>query len=520
MTSIVATFGAENEDPEIVPVAIEGVPVGDTTVGHRFHAPDPIRVRRLDDYAPSLMRAKVIVDMDRRRDNILEAAKNAVFALGLELVDDPGLLEEVAGLVEWPVVLVGHFDEETLSLPEEVIRLTIRVNQKYFVTRDASTGQLSNAFVLAANIEASDGGAAIIAGNERVVRARLADARFFWEQDLKTSLEEHLATLGNVTFHDRLGSQLDRVDRIEALAKLIAPKVGADVALAGRAARLAKADLATGMVGEFPELQGYMGRRYATAQGEDDAVAAAIEGHYAPVGPSDAVPEGKVAIAVALADKLDQLMFLWAAGEKPTGSGDAFGLRRAALGIIRIILEHKLRLPLRDAHGEGLIRDAWGVHGGSELVESLRPQEPTDSSAEDRLARAHHFGEGADQRAFLVDRFVVQQRDAGVPAEVVRAILPTLASIDLVDITNRIAALDRLPRLRRRGDADGRLPPRHQHFARRGEEGRSGLRGRGRRRGAGGGGGEGAGGGGCRGCGQRFGSTLGRELRGGDGGAC
>ncbi|GAB5374859.1 MAG: glycine--tRNA ligase subunit beta [Acuticoccus sp.] len=441
LTSICATFGPDNEDPEIVPVALPDLPVGDATVGHRFHAPEPIRVRRLDDYQPALERARVVIDLDRRKELIADSARNAVFALGLELVEDAGLLEEVAGLVEWPVVLVGRFEAAALELPDEVIRLTIRENQKCFVTRDPATGGLSNAFVLTANLEASDGGKAIIDGNERVVRARLADARFFFEQDIKVPLEGHLEALKAVTYHERLGSQWARMERITALAGLIAGRLGADAALAERAARLAKADLATLMVGEFPELQGYMGRRYAEVQDEPAEVAAAIEAHYAPLGPSDAVPSAPVSLAVALADKLDQLMWLWAAGEKPTGSGDAFGLRRAALGIIRIILDNGLRLPLRDADGEGLLRDAWGRHAGSAAFEALRVAAPGEPTTPEDIAANAAFGEGEAPQQFLLDRFVVQQRDQGVPVEVVRAILPVLDSVDLIDITNRIAAL-------------------------------------------------------------------------------
>ncbi|MBJ3774126.1 glycine--tRNA ligase subunit beta [Acuticoccus mangrovi] len=419
LSSIVATFGAENEDPEIVPVKLPGVPVGDTTVGHRFHAPGSIRIRRLDDYKTSLEKAKVIVDLDRRRDQIIHDARDKVFALGLELVEDEGLLEEVAGLVEWPVVLVGRFEESALSLPEEVIRLTIRENQKCFVTREAATGRLANAFVLTANIEASDGGKAIVAGNERVVRARLADARFFWEQDLKLTLAEHAKKLASVTFHEKLGSQAERVERIASLARHLAPAVGADPDTAETAARLAKADLVTGMVGEFPELQGYMGRRYAEVEGLDAEVAAAIEEHYQPLGPADEVPQGAVSVAVALADKLDSLVSLWAAGEKPTGSGDAFGLRRAALGIIRLILTHGARLKLKGG-AEAMLPRAAAPWAGSAVAETA----DTDAIAD-----------------FLLDRFVVQQREAGVSADTVRAIIPVLAVIDLVDIVNRIEAL-------------------------------------------------------------------------------
>jgi glycyl-tRNA synthetase beta chain len=354
LVSIVATFGAENEDPDVVPVRV-GVPVGQTTVGHRFMAPGPITVRRLDDYGPALERAKVVVDFDRRRDMILHDARDRAFALGLELVEDDALLDEVAGLVEWPVVLVGRFDERALELPDEVIRLTIRQNQKCFVTRDPATGRLANAFILTANLEAPDGGAAIVAGNERVIRARLADARFFWETDLRVPLEEHAKKLAGVTFHEKLGSQAERVERIAALAREIAPAVGADPDVAERAARLAKADLATGMVGEFPELQGYIGRRYAEAEGLPAEIAAAIEEHYRPLGPGDAMPSAPVPMAVALADKIDQIAALWLAGEKPTGSGDPFALRRAALGIKRIVLANHLSLDLLSAFARALV---------------------------------------------------------------------------------------------------------------------------------------------------------------------
>ncbi len=332
LTSIVATFGAENEDPDIVPVPLADVPVGDTTVGHRVHAPEPIRVRRLGDYRASLERAHVVVDLDRRRDQILHDARDKVFALGLELVEDEALLEEVAGLVEWPVVLVGRFDEASLALPDEVIRLTIRENQKCFVTRDPATGGLATAFVLTANLDAADGGAAIVAGNERVVRARLADARFFWEQDRRLTLDEHARQLASVTFHEKLGSQADRVERIAALARRIAPAVGADPDVAERAARLAKADLVTQMVGEFPELQGYMGRRYAEEEGLPADVAAAIEEHYAPQGPGDAVPRAPTSVAVALADKFDQLSRSGppASSRRVRGTPSAFGVRRSA----------------------------------------------------------------------------------------------------------------------------------------------------------------------------------------------
>ena len=300
-----------------------------------------------------------MLDADRRKEMILADARNQALALGLELIEDEALLEEVAGLVEWPVVLIGSFDEAFLEIPPEVIRATIRANQKCFVLNRAVTvtneiarriaarqRSLANRFVLVANIEASDGGKAIVAGNERVIRARLSDARYFWDTDLKTPLDDRLPKLDAIVFHEKLGTQGERVKRLRRLAREIAPLVPADGDLAERAAMLAKADLVTEMVGEFPELQGLMGRYYAAAAGEDLSVATAIEDHYRPVGPSDRVPADPVAIAVALADKLDTLVGFWAVDEKPTGSKDPYALRRAALGVIRLILQHGIRLRL------------------------------------------------------------------------------------------------------------------------------------------------------------------------------
>jgi glycyl-tRNA synthetase beta chain len=342
--SIVATFGPETEDPDIVAFAIDGIAAGDETRGHRFMAPQPFKVRRLEDYAAKLEKAKVVLDPERRRQIILADAKNLAFAQGYELVEDEGLLAEVAGLVEWPVVLMGLFDEAFLAIPPEVIRTTIRNNQKCFVLRDPKTGQLANKFILVANIEAEDGGKEIVAGNERVIRARLSDAKFFYETDLKTRLEDRLSKFKDIVFHDKLGTQAARIDRIEKLAAELAPIVGADVEKVKRAARLAKADLLTEVVGEFPELQGLMGKYYARAQGEDVSVAAASEEHYKPLGPGDRVPTDPVSISVALADKIDTLVGFWAIDEKPTGSKDPYALRRSALGVIRLILENNIRL--------------------------------------------------------------------------------------------------------------------------------------------------------------------------------
>ena len=325
--SIVATFGPETEEPEIVPFAVEGIAAGDTTQGHRFLAPAPFKVKRLDDYMAKLEKAKVVLDPARRQEIILADAKNLAFAQGFELVEDAGLLAEVAGLVEWPVVLMGSFEETFLAIPAEVIRATIRTNQKCFVVRDPRTAELVNKFILVSNIEASDGGKAIVAGNERVIRARLSDAKFFYETDLKTKLEDRLPKFKQIVFHEKLGTQAERIDRIERLAAELAPLVGADVEKTKRAARLAKADLLTEVVGEFPEVQGLMGRYYAEAQGEDEAVAHAIEDHYKPKGPDDLVPAEPVSIAVALADKIDMLVGFWAIDEKPTGSKDPYALR-------------------------------------------------------------------------------------------------------------------------------------------------------------------------------------------------
>ncbi|QVQ37391.1 glycine--tRNA ligase subunit beta [Pseudochrobactrum algeriensis] len=370
LQSIICLFGPETEETVVVDFEVGGVRSGNTTQGHRFMSDgQPITVRRFDDYVEKLEKAHVVLDAERRKEIILTDARNLSFASGLELVEDEGLLEEVSGLVEWPVVLMGEFEEEFLSIPPEVIRLTIRANQKCFVTRNqGETDALSNKFILISNIAARDGGKEIAFGNGKVVRARLSDALYFWHTDqadmpdmdkLKASaskfaldlakpLDQRMARLDalNVTFHAKLGTQGARVARIKALAEAIAPLVGADVALTARAAVLAKADLQTEVVGEFPELQGAMGHKYALLQGEDAAVAKALEDHYKPQGPSDRVPRDPVSVAVALADKIDTLVGFWAIDEKPTGSKDPYALRRAALGVIRLVLENDLRINL------------------------------------------------------------------------------------------------------------------------------------------------------------------------------
>src|SRR3954469_13799985 len=418
--SIVATFGMETEEPEVVRFAIDGTEAGQTTYGHRFMAPAAISVRRFEDYETKLAAAKVVLDPARRKDVILADAKQLAFAQGFELVEDQVLLDEVAGLVEWPVGLMGSFDEEFLSIPGEVTRATIRNNQKCFVVSDPKTGKLTNKFILTANIEASDGGKAIIAGNERVIRARLSDAKFFYETDLKTKLEARLPKFENIVFHEKLGTQGERIARIERLAAEIAPLVGADVEKTKRAAHLAKADLLTEVVGEFPELQGLMGKYYALAQGEDASVAAASEEHYKPQGPADRVPTDPVSVAVALADKIDTLVGFWAIDEKPTGSKDPYALRRAALGVIRLIVENTMRLPISKIAAAGI--------GG--LLET---------GTKEALIDSHKVP--SDLLAFFGDRLKVQLRDQGARHDLVDAVFSLGGQDDLLMVVRRVEAL-------------------------------------------------------------------------------
>ena len=339
--SILCTF-----DGELVPFSFAGVSSGLHTMGHRFLSSGKIEAKRFEDYEQKLRAAHVILDAEERAAIIFEGIKQAAFVHGLEMIPDEGLLAEVSGLAEYPVVLIGRIEDQFMDVPAEILQTSMRTHQKYFSLRDPKTQQMANRFALVANMIATDGGKEIVAGNERVLRARLSDAKFFWDEDRKHTLESRVEKLKGIVFHAKLGTQFERVERIEKLAGEIAAKIGADVEKAKRAARLAKADLTTGVVGEFPELQGAMGRYYALHDKEDVAVADAARDHYKPVGPSDAVPSDKVAIAVALADKLDALTGFFAAGEKPTGSGDPFALRRAALGVIRILLENKLRFSL------------------------------------------------------------------------------------------------------------------------------------------------------------------------------
>jgi glycyl-tRNA synthetase beta chain len=459
--SIVATFGPETEEPEIVPFAVGGIAAGNETRGHRFLAPAPFTVRRFADYAQKLDKAKVVLDAERRRDIILTEAKQLAFAQGLELIEDDGLLAEVAGLVEWPVVLMGSFDEKFLRIPQEVIRATIRNNQKCFVLRDAAHAKLVDKFILVSNLEAEDGGKAIVAGNERVIRARLSDAKFFYETDLKTRLEDRLPKFKDIIFHEKLGTQAERIERIERLAGELAPLVGADVEKTRRAALLCKADLLTEVVGEFPELQGLMGRYYAEAQDEDEAVAHASEDHYKPRGPDDLVPSDPVSVAVALGDKIDTLVGFWAIDEKPSGSKDPFALRRAALGVIRIILDNTLRIPLwKTFRDRGIVlRNHWAdkqinemssvltslpseIRGTSEVVE-LAKKYPKSEKVVEFWAKAFwdSTGDADNILSFFVERLRVHLRDQGARHDLVDSVFALRNQDDLVSIVRRVEAL-------------------------------------------------------------------------------
>jgi len=431
LQSILCTF-----DGEVVPLSVDGIASGNETRGHRFMAPEKFAVRRFEDYAQKLSKAFVMVDGAARAETIRIEARNLAFAQGLELIEDEGLIREVAGLVEWTVVLMGRFDEKFLYLPPEVIATSIKNHQKCFALREVAdpsrpaarapqdedgrggphpevrprlqaggaskgegVGALSNKYILVANLIASDGGKQIAAGHDKVIAARLSDAKFFWDQDRKVPLAKLLPKLDTITFHAKLGSQGERVKRIEALAGEIAKSIGADVEKAKLAARLAKTDLVTGMVGEFPELQGLMGRYYALEEGIDREVADAIGDHYKPQGPSDTIPVSKIGQAVALADKLDTLVGFWSIDEKLTGSKDPYALRRAALGVIRIILDKTVRLKLR--------------HGGDDLL------------------------------AFFADRLKVYLREQGARHDLIDAVFSLGGQDDLLMIVRRVEALSK-----------------------------------------------------------------------------
>jgi len=427
-------------DGDVVPVTAAGVEAGNATVGHRFLAPDAFDVTGFADYRDTLRAAKVMLDGAERRSVIESEAKRLAAADGLTLRDDPALLDEVAGLVEWPVVHLGRIDEAFMDVPEEVLITSMRSHQKYFALLDAD-GKLAPRFAVVANTETADGGVQVVAGNERVLRARLSDAKFFWDQDRKQSLENRLPRLAERVFHAKLGSDMERVARIAELAGRLAGPTGADAALAERAARLAKADLTTEMVGEFPELQGIMGRYYAVHDGEPGEVADAIAEHYSPLGPSDRCPNAPVSVAVALADKIDTLVGFFGIDEKPTGSKDPFALRRAALGVIRLIIENDFRLPLLEVFdGERKL-----------YVEAAYKGEPGDDSISVAGFAIHgragwpqpHTHTAWDLIDFLADRLKVHLKGEGVRHDLITAVFARGGEDDLVRLLARVDALKR-----------------------------------------------------------------------------
>ncbi|MEC9368223.1 MAG: glycine--tRNA ligase subunit beta, partial [Pseudomonadota bacterium] len=428
---------------KVVRFEVDGIKSGNATCGHRFMAPKSFAVRDFKDYVKKLKAAKVILDPAERRQVILDGARKAAKAKRLELVEDEALLAENAGLTEWPVPLMGSFDKSFLDVPPEVLTTSMKAHQKCFSVRDPKSGKLAANFILVANLVAKDKGKAIIQGNGRVIRARLSDAKFFWDQDRKVKLENRVQKLKEIVFHEKLGTQFERVERIRRLARELAPVVGADPDKADRAALLCKADLVTDMVGEFPELQGLMGRYYALDQKEDPKVADALAMHYKPQGPNDAVPTDPVSIAVALADKLDTLVGFWAINEKPTGSKDPYALRRAALGVIRILLENRIRLSILMVSARHEV-ERWrlsrpdyqeAVDNFIRAFPSKNLPEQTESTLR-QIATRHRLSElkkldgselislmrlAVDLRDFLLERLEYSLRDKGISADYIRA---------------------------------------------------------------------------------------------------
>lgn len=449
-------------DGAVIPFEVDGIQSGDVTEGHRFMgAGQPFAVKDFGDYRTKLERNFVLLDAADRKLRILEGARAVCAARRLALVDDDGLLDEVSGLAEWPTPILGDMDPQFLALPPEVVQLSMKVHQKYFAVREPGKDGLAPHFVVVANVEATDGGAALAAGNAKVLSARLSDAEFFWTEDQKVGFDAWNARLKDVTFHAKLGTLAERVDRIAALAREIAPLVGADPAQAEQAARLSKADLASGMVGEFPELQGIMGGYYARLAGYSDAVADAIRDHYKPQGPGDTVPTAPVTVAVAMAEKLDTLVGFFAIDEKPTGSKDPYALRRAALGVIRLVLENGVRMPFADnlmlpfarvslaakqaelleAHEENLeLRRQYLAQRG-EVFQPKRAD--VAAGATEQEVNAHHTkisGLCADLLSFFADRLTVLLRDKGQRHDLVAAVF-ALGDDDLVRIVRRVEAL-------------------------------------------------------------------------------
>ena len=419
-------------DGKIVPIEVDGIRAGDTTQGHRFHGNTRFQVTSFEDYGKKLKSHKSLLPASERSAWIAEQAREVAAGAKLELVEDEGLLAENAGLTEWPTVLMGSFDEEFLAVPAECLTTAMKNHQKCFSLKNPKTGKLANRFLCVSNLIAKDGGKQIVSGNEKVIRARLSDAKFFWDQDLKRPLDEMASQLRGITFHEKLGSQWDRVERVAELAHQLAGACDADPADARRAAQLCKADLVSGMVGEFPELQGLMGRYYAEAVGTKPEIARAIELHYKPKGPTDSVPKEEdgdaVAVAVALADKLDTLVGFWAIGEKPTGSGDPYQLRRAALGVIRLVLENDLRLPLMPAVQK-------------QLTQMLAMTGVSEKGAEVLFNGAKVHGQALDLLGFFADRLKVHLREKGARPDLIDAVFSLGGQDDLALIVKRVEAL-------------------------------------------------------------------------------
>ena len=472
--SIVCITSAE-DGAQIVPFELDGITAGDVTYGHRFLAPDTIKVTGFEDYEAKLKRAFVVLNAEDRAETIWHDATNMAFAGGLEVVEDAGLLAEVAGLVEWPVVLMGPIGADFLDLPPEVLQTSMREHQKFFSVRNTKTGRIEK-FITVANRTTSDHGVTILAGNEKVLGARLSDAKFFWENDLRVAKSDAgMATwvkaLENVTFHNKLGTQAELIDRMAVLARELAPMVGADPDEAEEAARLAKADLSSEMVYEFPELQGLMGSYYAKAAGKSDAVADAAREHYAPLGPSDDVPTAPVSVAVALAEKIDKLTGFWAIDEKPTGSKDPFALRRAALGVIRILVENDLQLGLKVQLLLGILRNGITIQGINEAAQRAEAFDSAKAAALDEgllaaldvlksadlnsLANIDEAEASKDVEAgatvisgwtfnlisFLHDRLKVYLKDQGIRHDIIDACIAMPQNDDLTLLVKRAKAL-------------------------------------------------------------------------------
>ena len=443
---------SREDGAEVVPLDVDGIISGNTTRGHRFLAPDEIKVTGFDDYATKLKRAFVVLDSAERRDAIWHDATNTAFASGLEVVEDAGLLAEVAGLVEWPVVLMGRIGDDFLDLPPEVLQTSMKEHQKFFSVRNPKTGRIEK-FITVANRTTADSGATILAGNEKVLSARLADAKFFWDNDLRVATSDvgmaaWVENLKNVTFHNKLGTQAELIERMAVLARELAPMVGADPDDAEKAARIAKADLSSEMVYEFPELQGLMGRYYAAAADMSDEIAAASEEHYAPLGPSDDVPTAPVSVAVALAEKIDKLTGFWAIDEKPTGSKDPFALRRAALGVIRIVLENDLSIGLWKVGLAGFAQNFNVPATEATLLDNFMAELkrltevdlPTSESVpSDELGLL--LQAPADLLSFLHDRLKVYLKDQGIRHDIIDACIAMEGNDDLTLLVKRARAL-------------------------------------------------------------------------------